>query len=110
MVIHLPRFEHQSRYFCQVQTTIVPVVLMFQTEDVTNISPSERDELIELFSELKLPNVTTEIHYLISSEMPHDNLFVQKGLDVHILSYIKELAPHTTTLHIRSDGCKVLTN
>lgn len=27
---HKPKFEHQSKYFTQVQTTIVPVVLMLR--------------------------------------------------------------------------------
>ena len=48
---HEPRFEHQSKYFSQVQSTIVPVVLMFRVEDLTNISEEEHAKLIALYGE-----------------------------------------------------------
>lgn len=39
---HEPCFEHQSKHFSQVQTTIVPVVLMFRVEDLENIDAAEK--------------------------------------------------------------------
>ena len=69
---HEPRFEHQSKYFSQVQSTIVPVVLMFRVEDLTNISEDERTHLIALFDSLELPHVISETHFVISSDMQHD--------------------------------------
>lgn len=103
---HQPRFEHQSKYFSQVQTTIVPVVLMLRVEDAINIGEGEKGELIELFSKLDLPPVICETHFIISSDMQHDNPFVQKGLDDHIIPYIQSAMPATTCIHVRSDGCK----
>lgn len=104
---HQPRFEHQSKYFSQVQTTIVPVVVMFRIEDLLNVSEAERQELLELFDKHALPHVVTETHFLISSDMQHDNAFIQKGFDDHVIPYITSVASATTVLHIRSDGCKV---
>ncbi|KAL3905725.1 MAG: hypothetical protein SGPRY_010817, partial [Prymnesium sp.] len=43
-----PKCEHQSKYFSQIQTTIVPVVIMFRVEDLTNVTGSTKSELIEL--------------------------------------------------------------
>ena len=54
---HEPRIEHQSKYFSQVQTTIVPVVLMFRVEDLTNITEERSTELIEYFDAHDLPHV-----------------------------------------------------
>lgn len=104
---HQPRFEHQSKYFSQVQTTIVPVVLMFRVEDLVNITEEEKTHLLKLLDDHEQPHVVSETHFLISSDMSHDNAFVQKGLDDHVIPYLKSAAPGTTSLHIRSDGCKV---
>lgn len=104
---HEPRFEHQSKYFTQVQTTIVPVVIMLRVEDVNNISSDERDELLALFAKLELPNVISETHFVISSDMQHDNAFIQKALDDHIIPYIMRVSTDVKCIHVRSDGCKV---
>ena len=129
---HEPRFEHQSKYFSQVgacaracacacacvltctcicvdvqvQTTIIPVVVMVNVEDLTNISEDERTVLIALFDQLSLPHVISETHYIISSDMQHDNAMIQKLLDDFIMPYIKANCPTVTEVHIRSDGCK----
>jgi hypothetical protein len=103
---HEPRIEHQSKYFSQTQTTIVPVVLMFRVEDLTNISEERRAELIAYFDEHDLPHVISETHFVISADMQHDNAFIRKLLDDFILPYVKQAAPTVTTLHGRSDGCK----
>lgn len=103
---HEPRFEHQSKYFSQVQSTVIPIVLMFRVEDTTNITVHERSELIELFDNFGLPRVITETHMVISSDMQHDNAMVQKVLDDFILPYIKSNAPSVNEVHVRSDGCK----
>lgn len=102
-----PKFEHQSRYFSQVQTTIVPVVVMLRVEDVTNIPERGKNDLLELFGRLSLPHVKSKTHYLLSSDMQHDSAFVLKGLDDHIIPYLKRVNPSVTCLHTRSDGCKV---
>lgn len=104
---HQPRFEHQSKYFSQVQTTIVPVVLMIRVEDLVNVTDEERAHLLQLLDDNHLPHVVSETHFLISSDMTHDNAFIQKGLDDHIIPYIKSAVPSTESLHVRSDGCKV---
>lgn len=103
---HEPRFEHQSKYFSQVQTTIIPVVLMFRVEDLENVTADERSELITMFDEFKLPHIISETHFVISSDMQHDNAMVQKLLDDLIMPYIKMNAPSVSELHVRSDGCK----
>ena len=90
----------------QVQTTIIPVVLMFHVEDLTNITEEEKAELIEMFDKQGLPHIVSETHYVISSDMQHDNAMVQKLLDDFILPYIKRVAPSVTHVHGRSDGCK----
>lgn len=65
-----------------MQTTTVPVVLMFRVEDLTNIEESERARLIALFDKLGLPHVIAESHFVISSDMQHDNAMIQKLFDV----------------------------
>ena len=87
---HEPRFEHQFKYFSQVQSTIVPVVLMFRVEDLTNISEEERAKLIALFDSLGLPHIISETHFFISSDMQHDNAFIQKLFDDSIMPYIND--------------------
>ena len=79
---------------------------MFNVEDLTNISPIERASLIEMFDKEGLPHVISETHYIISSDMQHDNAMVQKLLDDFIMPYIKQVAPTVTIVHTRSDGCK----
>lgn len=103
---HQPRFEHQSKYFCQVQSTVIPVVLMLHVEDLTNINVDERIELIRLFDELQLPHVIAETHLVVSSDMQHDNAMVQKVMDDFIMPYLHTNAPSVTMVHARSDGCK----
>lgn len=105
---HQPRFEHQSKYFSQVQTTVVPVVVMLRVEDLVNVTDEEKTQLLKILDDQGQPRVVSETHYLISSDMHHDNAFVQKGLDDHIIPYIRTAAPNTTSLHVRSDGCKVM--
>lgn len=103
---HKPRFEHQSKYFSQVQTTIIPVVVMIHAEDLMNITEAEREDLISTFDDFGLPHIVSETHFIISSDMQHDNLMVQKLLDDLILEYIKANAPSVKEVHVRSDGCK----
>jgi hypothetical protein len=103
---HEPRFEHQSKYFSQVQTTIVPVVLMFRVEDLENIDAAEKEQMLALFAKYDLPSVISETHYVISSDMQHDNAMIQKLLDDFILPYIQKVAPTVEHVHVRSDGCK----
>ena len=40
---HEPRFEHQSNFFSQTQTTILPIVLRFRIEDLTNIDENSSE-------------------------------------------------------------------
>jgi hypothetical protein len=89
-----------------MQTTIVPVVLMFCVEDLTNITDERRAELIAYFDAHELPHVVSETHFIISADMQHDNAFIRKALDNFIMLYIKCVAPTVTMLHGRSDGCK----
>lgn len=103
---HQPRIEHQSKYFSQTQTTIVPVVLMLRVEDLTNITDERRAELIRFFDQHDLPHVISETHFIISSDMQHDNAFIRKILDDFIVPYVMKVAPSVKTMHGRSDGCK----
>lgn len=91
----------------QVQSTIVPVVLMFSVEDLTNISEDRRAELVAYFDKFNMPRVVAETHFVISSDLQHDNAIIQKILDDFIIPYIKTNAPEVEELHVRSDGCKV---
>ena len=79
---------------------------MLRVEDLTNITPTEKAKLICMFDELKLPHVISETHFVISSDMQHDNAMVQKLLDDKIIPYLKVAVPSVTDLHLRSDGCK----
>ena len=79
---------------------------MFHVEDLTNITEEELPELIEMFDKQGLPHIVSETHYVISSDMQHDNAMVQKLLDDFIFPYIKRVAPSVTHIHGRSDGCK----
>lgn len=103
---HEPRIEHQSKYFSQTQTTIVPAVLMFRVEDITNIAEERRAELLTYFDANELPRVISETHFVISADLQHDNAFIRKVFDDFITPYIKRVAPAVKTLHGRSDGCK----
>ena len=103
---HKPRREHQSKYFSQVQTTIIPVVVMMRVEDITNISEAERTRLVAIFDKHEAPHVVSETHYIISSDMQHDNAMVQKALDDFIIPYLKATAAGLEKIYIRSDGCK----
>ncbi|KAL3928257.1 MAG: hypothetical protein SGPRY_002463 [Prymnesium sp.] len=86
-----PRYEHQSKYFSQIQTTIIPIVLMFRVEDLTNISEEERADFCRLFDELQMPLVIHETHSVISSDMMHDNARVQNVRIVHATSRVARL-------------------
>jgi hypothetical protein len=90
-----------------VQTTIVPVVIVVRVEDLRNITEERRAELIDYFDKNNLPRVVTETHYIISSDLQHDNAIIQKIFDDFICPYLKENAPDVTKMHVRSDGCKV---
>lgn len=103
---HEPHFEHQSKYFSQVQTTIIPVVLMLRVEDLQNISEEERAHLISVLDQHGQPHVVSETHFIISSDMQHDNAMVQKALDDFIIPYLQEHVPTVNCIHVRSDGCK----
>jgi hypothetical protein len=54
----------------QVQTTIVPVVVMLRIEDATNIDDPEKAKLSALFDKLGLPHVISETHFVISRGVP----------------------------------------
>ena len=47
----------------------------------TGITEAERAQLIEMFDKQGLPHVVSETHYIISSDMQHDNAMIQKLLD-----------------------------
>ena len=54
-----------------------------------------------------MPRVITETHFVISSDLLHDNAIIQKIFDDLIFPYIKEHAPGVTVVHVRSDGYNV---
>lgn len=49
---------------------------MFRVEDLTNITDAERSNLIQLFDEQNIPRVISETHFVILSDMLHDNAMV----------------------------------
>ena len=79
---------------------------MLRIEDLTNVSESERAELLRVCDERSLPHVISETHFVVSSDMQHDNAMIQKVFDDFIMPYIKSNTTGTTDIHIRSDGCK----
>lgn len=79
---------------------------MLRVEDASNIPDEEKKELVELYDKLGLTLVISEKHFIISSDTMHDNAFIWKGLDDHIIPYILRELPNTSCLHVRSDGCK----
>ena len=106
---HEPRYEHQSKYFSQTQSTILPVVLRFRIEDMqksATFTEARKAELLTYCSENEVPPVIVETHYVISNDMQHDAAFVKKALDDFITPYIKSTAPSAKNLYVRSDGCK----
>jgi hypothetical protein len=103
---HEPRFEHQSNFFSQTQTTILPIVLRFRIEDLTNIDEARRAEMIAFCDKNELPHVVVETHYVLSSDMLHDSAIVQKAFDDHVFPYVKSVTSGIKTVCVRSDGCK----
>ena len=106
---HEPRYEHQSKYFCQTQSTILPFCIRYRIEDLlTNsmFTAERKTALLKFCSENDLPSVIAETHFVISNDMQHDNAFVQKALDDYITPHIKSVAPSVKNLYVRSDGCK----
>ena len=106
---HEPRYEHQSKYFSQTQSTILPVVLRFRIEDMLTsptFTAERKAELLKYCFDNNVPSVLVETHYIISNDMQHDAAFVRKALDDFITPYIKSIAPTATKLYVRSDGCK----
>lgn len=79
---------------------------MIRVEDLTDISAAEKAVLIALFDRLGLPHIISETHYMISSDLQHDNAMVQKIFDDFIFPYVSAKAPSVTNVHVRSDGCK----
>ena len=79
---------------------------MLHVEDLTNITPAEKTELIRMFDKMGLPHIVCETHFVISADLQHDNAMIQKLLDDKIIPYILQNAPSVTSLHVRSDGCK----
>ena len=53
---------------------------MLHVEDLTNITASEKSELIRMFDNMGLPHVVCETHFVISSDLQHDNAMIQKLL------------------------------
>lgn len=80
---------------------------MLRVEDTTNISSEEKAELIDLFDKLNLPRVISETHFIISGDMVHDNAFVKKAMDDHVIPYILRVMQDVRWIHVQSDGCKV---
>ena len=104
---HEPRYEHQSKYFNQASSTLLPVVCRFRIEDAKNIDDKEKQQLLEYnCKENKLPPVIVETHMVVSNDMQHDNAFVQKAFEGQIFPHIKTNFPDVHTALARSDGCK----
>lgn len=54
--------------------------------DLTNIGDEERQSLISTLDMHGEPHVISESHFVISSDMQHDNAMVQKILDDFIVT------------------------
>jgi len=102
---HVDRQQHQSKYWTEVQSTVYPLVMRFQLDDLTNVSASEKEKLHKAFKEEGLPPIVTESHVSISSDMMHDTAFVHHVNDFLTEHYIKKYAPNVTRHFTRSDGC-----
>ena len=92
IVIVVCRYEHQSKYFAQVSSTLLPIVLRFHIEDLTNIDDDEKARLLQYCKENNKPPIVTETHMVVSDDhdMQHDNTFVQHAFEQYIYPYIAE--------------------
>lgn len=52
--------------------------------------------------------VVSETHFVVSSDMQHDNAMVHKVFDDFVVPFLKKNTPSVTDLRIRSDGCIAL--
>ena len=74
---HLHKIEHQSKYYCQVQTTLYLMVARVRVDDLNNTPPEEKEKLHEMFDKEGPPHVVTETHCVISEDLVHDHAAVQ---------------------------------
>ena len=101
---HLHRFEHQSKFFSEVYTTIFPMVLHVHLDDLQNVEKEEKTRLRELFDKHGLPHVVTEEHVVITPDSNHLAANVVHFRRFVLLPYVKENAPSVHTLSSRQDG------
>eukprot|EP00965_Chrysotila_dentata_P091145 3009294-Pleurochrysis_carterae.AAC.1 len=64
-----------------------------------------KEELRVLFAKLSRPANIVEPHCFVSSDLTHDNAFVQHVNDKYITPYAQSIGKFTTC-YVRSDGCK----
>ena len=118
---HEARKEFQSAYFVEIGSTVYGMVIRVHLEDIANeaemaargedavISDAHRVELMELFSKLDEPAIVTISLIVMSSDLVHDEAFVQHCNDKIMIPYMQKIKANGVEWrrhHARSDGCK----
>eukprot|EP00965_Chrysotila_dentata_P017221 571645-Pleurochrysis_carterae.AAC.1 len=78
--------------------------MRFHLEDVNNVD-EEKGRLFKAFEEAGLPPIIVETHAFLSSDLTHDNAFVQHVNDRFITPCVQSIG-NFHTRYARSDGCK----
>ena len=102
---HQVRFEPQSKYYQQVDSTLYMVVVRYHLDDATRMSAAERDALRAPYAAVGLPPIVKETLAFVSADRQHDNAFVRHVNDKYVVPYLQSLGDFDTH-YARSDGCK----
>jgi hypothetical protein len=102
---HTVRFEPQSKYYQQVDSTLYMVVVRYHLEDATRMPVEEREALRRTYEAAGLPPIIKETLTFVSADRQHDNAFVRHINDKYVVPYMQTLGDFDTH-YARSDGCK----
>ena len=102
---HVVRFEPQSKYYQQVDSTLYMVVVRYHLDDATRMPTAERDALRAAYEAVGLPPIIKETLAFVSADRQHDNAFVRHVNDKYVVPYMQSLGEFDTH-YARSDGCK----
>ena len=102
---HQVRFEPQSKYYQQVDSSLYMVVIRYHLDDATTLPAAERARLRAAFEEAKLPPIIVETLAFISGDLKHDGAFIRHVNDKYVVPYVQSLGKFDTH-YARSDGCK----
>ena len=118
---HFAKKEYQSAYFVEIGSTVYGMVVRVHLEDIATeaemrdrdeqpvVTDAHREELMQLFSTLGKPAILTISLIVMSSDLVHDEAFVQHCNDKLLIPYMNKIKAdgvHWKRHHARSDGCK----